>query len=193
MGTMTTERPEIVFPEKAKVERLLSELAKAKGDRADYAAKAARAGVDEQTTLCDETFSEQEIAEELTRLQNLKQVYATRTGGKEKLVAKLETDLEAAAEGFMKEVSVKVQQEVEKRRALISSRVREALGLPSDQADPNGLSIVIGTSPLIRAITDCEPRRYIELEWGGNKISAEQKAVETLERADKLAAAMRKL
>jgi len=53
---------------KANVGKLLSRSREARSDLADYTAKATRAGVDEQTTLSDETFSEQEIAEELTRL-----------------------------------------------------------------------------------------------------------------------------
>jgi hypothetical protein len=186
-----TEVPATGFPAKAKVERLLSELGKAKTDKTDYAAKAERAGVDEQTTLNDKTFSEREIADELTRLQNLKQVYATREGGKDKLVEKLDTELGAAAGVLAQEVSAKVQQEVEKVGALLSSRVREALQLPSDKPDPSELRGLIGSSPLIRAIADCEPRNYGQLEWGGGKVSSEQKAVETLERADRLETLMK--
>jgi hypothetical protein len=192
METMTIEAPSRTGSSaRAEVEKLYADLGKAKSDLADLSAKSARTGLNQQATLEHDGFTEQEVADELGRLQNLKNVFSARIARKEKAVAKLDNDLEAAVESLIKELRAQVHEELERRRAILVERVVEALELPADHTLEMELNLLIGFSPLIRAIQDCEPRNYGQLEWGGGKVSLGQKVTETLERADRLETLMK--
>jgi len=122
-----TASPEPLYPARVKLSAKLAEFDRATADLEDYKGRAARAELDEAQALEDEQLSEREIAERITKAQNEKHVWKVRQTRIERRVLALSAELPGAINGCIGELRQLVNLELQRRNAIITARVLEAI------------------------------------------------------------------
>jgi hypothetical protein len=137
-------------------------------DLKDYQAKIARAEADQESAISSQTLSDEEIAQEIAKLIALKALIVTRMERKQTDLARFSSQLEKLYQPAVRQFSDLMSVELDKRQALITARVTEALEIASDLTTFEAVSFPVGIADLtqysapVRAISSLRPSTY----WG---------------------------
>ena len=116
-----------MYPGRVKLAAKVAEFERAEHDLEDYRAKSARAQRDEAEALESTQLDEAQAAEAIGRAQNLRRVYLSRTQNKEKAREAFKPELAAAINAAVGELRALVNQEVTRRKEIVTTRVLEAI------------------------------------------------------------------
>lgn len=156
----TSELPGICFPALAELVERRTKYLRSSEEASALEAKLARLELDESEVLNDIGADEETQCKRLAEVRIRKDVQARRTSHKRLEVTRMLAAFEEAYPAAELELSAAQTLELSRRKEILVERVVEALGLPSDHTLEMELNLLIGRSPLIRVIQDCEPRNY---------------------------------
>ena len=174
--------PAQIYPARLQLTAKISEFEMALANLEDYRSKAARAQRDEEEALDNGKLTEGQAADSISRAQNLKAVYSSRTANKEKAIAALSSDLTNVIRQSHSELQGLVNREVERRREVIGARVLEVAGA-TDTNRPGlkpALADLLDYSEPILRVRALAPRPLITLS--GNSESLVQSSKDVLEK-----------
>ena len=118
---------EPIYPARVKLAAKAAEFERAEADLEDYRGKAARAQRDETQALESTELSEEQAAQAISRAQNLRSVYLSRTQNKEKALEALAPELAAALNESVGELRQVVNLELQRRKGIVTARVLESI------------------------------------------------------------------
>jgi hypothetical protein len=166
---MTTDlTPEISACEQLeRVEQVYSDHQGLATDLEGYRAKAAGALADQESALANQELTETEAANQIAQAQALRSVFEARIAYKEAALERLTAELSSVAQAATRELTKLIAVEVDKRTALVTQRVLEALDVDHDSlVIHQKLALEQHTAALpeysrsIRAISGLRPSSY---------------------------------
>lgn len=125
--TGTEAAPAPIYPGRVKLSAKLLEFERAEADLEAYKARAARAALDEDRALEDQQSGESQVAERISKLQTEQRVYKARQVQREKALEALKPELASAINEASGELRQMVDQELRRRKGIITERVLAAL------------------------------------------------------------------
>jgi hypothetical protein len=150
------------------ITEVLRDYHKGTEDSKDFQARLARVEVDQESALSSQTLGDEEIAEEITRLISLKAVLTTRAERKQTDQARLISQLEKLYPLAAGEFSSLLNAELDKRRAIVTDRILQAVELDENLTMHETLAVPQYTGPLaecdksVRSIARLRPTMH----WG---------------------------
>jgi hypothetical protein len=189
VSTAVLERPAAVKgeaqPSRVRLKKALAAYEGGIAALEEYGAKVARAQVDEEKALGNDSESESEVANRISSAQNLKRVYESRTAAKQKALTGQFAELKLAIGAAISELRGDLDRERENRLLVLKPRILKAGNFAQEVLARREFLYVMEYCAAIHAL------RLLEIQFGPGQfdepLSALNYAKLTLENFETLA------
>lgn len=183
-GGLSAEKPAPLYPACKKLAAALADYQDAAGSLDECLGKASKAEAD-MVMLGEGTLSEAESLKAISDAHGRKELYASRTLVQERKVEGLLAELRRSLVAANREVIGLVIPELERRQAVITKRVHEALGGIVDHmiVARSSIATVVRQSKLIWAVERLRPTPLYNAESlpAGDAVATAEALLKTLE------------